>query len=184
MSSRARTTTSSGSRRRSTCAPTTRIWSARSPARTSSRRQRRPRTLGPRRGSHTEQAPVDALHGRAGRNPELVAEQDAQAVVDEQRLRVVAAPLERLHEDPVAGLAVRRQLDETAPAFLRLRQRRSAEAEPRRCEALESVDRNIVEATPPLVQPRAVVTLEQGTAGHVIRDAGRAPRLGPLAVGD
>ena len=84
----------------------------------------------------------------------------------------------------MAGLAVWRHLDEPAPAFLGLRQRRSAEAEPRRREALETVQPNVVKAPPPLVQPRAVVALEKRTAGDVIGDAGRAPRLRPLAAGD
>ena len=108
----------------------------------------------------------------------------AEALLVYDRLRVVAALLERLHQDPVAALAVRRQLDQPAPAILGLRQRRSAEAEPRRGKALESAQANVVEAMPPLVQPQAVVTLEQRTAGHVIGDAGRAPCLRPLAVGD
>ena len=127
---------------------------------------------------------MDALHGRAGCDPKLVAEQDAQTVVDEQRLGRVAVPVERLHQDPVAGLAVRRQLDQPAAALLGLRQRRAAEAEPRLREALEAAHPDVVEAPPPLVQPRAVMTLEEGAAGHVIRDAGRAPGLRPLAIGD
>ena len=64
-------------------------------------------------------------------------QQHAQAVVDEQRLRGVAAPLQRLHQNPIAVLAVGRQLDEPPAALLGLGQRRAAEAETRCGEALE-----------------------------------------------
>ena len=100
-----------------------------------------------------EQASVDALYGRAGRDPELVAEQEAQAVVDAQRLCDVPALRERLHQDQVAGLAERGQLDQLARTIRGLRQRRSAESEPGRCEALEPAQPNVVEASPPFVQP-------------------------------
>src|SRR5687768_6755242 len=121
----------------------------------------RPTLLGRRsRRSDAEQAPVDGLHVRAGRDPELVAEQDAQALVDAQRLGDIAASLERLHQDPVAGLAVRSQLDEPAPALFGLRQRRPAEAEPRRGETFQPAHANVLEASPPLIEPWAVVTLE------------------------
>ena len=59
-----------------------------------------------------EQASVDALDGWAGRDPELVAEQEAQAVVDAQRLCDVPTLRECLHQDQVAGLAERGQLDQ------------------------------------------------------------------------
>jgi hypothetical protein len=60
----------------------------------------------------------------------------------------------------MAGLAIGSQLDESAPALFGLGQRRSAEAEPRGCEAHEPAQPNVVEASAPLVQPRAVVILE------------------------
>ena len=47
---------------------------------------------------------MDVLHGRAGRDSNVVPEQDAEAIVGEQRLRYVAAALESLHQDPVTGL--------------------------------------------------------------------------------
>jgi hypothetical protein len=127
---------------------------------------------------------VNTLHGRAGHDSKVVPEQDAEAIVGEQRLRYVAAALESLHQDPVTGLAVRGEFDEPAGAILSLWQCRSAEAEPRSGEALEPPLANVVEASPPLVQPRPLLTLEQGPIGHVIGDAGRAPRLRPLAARD
>jgi len=94
---------------------------------------------------------VDALYGWAGRDPELVAEQEAQAVVDAQGLCDVPALRERLHQDQVAGLAERGQLDQLARTIRGLGQRRPAEAEPRRCEALEPAQADVVEASPPVV---------------------------------
>ena len=84
----------------------------------------------------------------------------------------------------MARLAIRRELDQPAGAFLGLRQCRPAEAEPRRREALEPAHANVVEAPPPLLEPRPGLTLEQGPARDVIRDAGRAPGLRPLALRD
>ena len=127
-----------------------------------------------------EHASVDALHGRAGRGAEPVAQQDAQAVVDQEGLRVVAALLERLHEDPVAALVVRSQLDEPSPAFLRPGQRGPPEAEAGRRKALESSDADELEALA-LVEPHAVLTLQERSAGDVVRDPGRPPGLRPLA---
>lgn len=125
---------------------------------------------------------VDALDRRTGLDPEFVAKQDAQAVVDEQRLRDVAAPLECLHQDPVAGLAVWSEFDEPATALLGLRERRPTELEPRHREALEPAQANVIEASPPLVKPDVVVTLEQRAAGDVIGHAGRPPSLWPFPV--
>jgi hypothetical protein len=42
---------------------------------------------------------MDALDGRAGSDPEIVAEQDAHAIVGEQRLCGVAPPLERFDQE-------------------------------------------------------------------------------------
>src|SRR5205807_7532986 len=108
----------------------------------------------------------------------------AQAIVDTQRLRDVAAPLECLHQDPVSALAVRGELDQPAPALLRLGQGRAAEAESRLREALEPAQADILESPPPVLEPRLVLTLEQSAAGNVIGDARRTPGLRPLAVGD
>src|SRR5207245_3674545 len=65
-----------------------------------------------------------------------------------------------------------------------LRKSGTAQPKPRRCEALEPAHPNIAQASSPLVKPGAVVTLEQGAAGHVIGDASRAPSLRPLALRD
>ena len=80
---------------------------------------------------------MDALHGRARGNAELVAQQHAQAVVGEERLGDISASLERLHQDSVPGLTVRSKLDQLACAIFGLRQRRAAKAKPRFGEALE-----------------------------------------------
>ena len=80
---------------------------------------------------------MDALHGRAGGDAELVAQQHAQAVVGEQRLGDISAPLERLHQDSVAGLTVRSKLDQLTCSIFGLRQRAASKAKPRFREALE-----------------------------------------------
>lgn len=55
---------------------------------------------------------MDALHGRAGRDAELVVEQHTKAIEGEQGLRGVAALFEGFHQDAVARFTVRRELDE------------------------------------------------------------------------
>jgi hypothetical protein len=49
---------------------------------------------------------VDALQGPAGSDAQLVAQQHTQPVIGQQGLGDVSAPLERLDQDPVAGLPV------------------------------------------------------------------------------
>src|SRR4029077_7785431 len=131
-----------------------------------------------------EQASVDALYGWAGRDTEPIVKQDAQAGVDAQCLCDVPTLRERLHQDQVAGLAEWGQLDQLACTIRGLRQRRPPEPEPCLCEALEPAQPNVVEASPPFVQPGLVVAMEQRPAGDVVGDSGRAPRFRPFADSD
>ena len=69
-----------------------------------------------------QQSPVDALHGGAGCDPELLSEQNSQALVGAECLGDVAAPRERFHKEAVPGLAVGRKLGQHPGAFLGLRE--------------------------------------------------------------
>ena len=80
---------------------------------------------------------MDALHGGAGCDPELLSEQNSQALVGAECLGDVAAPRERFHEQAVPGLAVGRKLGQRPGAFLGLRQGRAAKAEAGSGKALQ-----------------------------------------------
>ena len=110
-------------------------------------------------------------------------EQEAQPVVDEHGFGGVPTLLERFHQDPVAALAERSERDEAVAALLGLGQGRSTESEPCRCDAFQPAQPNVIQPPPPVVQPGHVEALEQRSAGHVVRDACRAPGFGPLAGG-
>jgi hypothetical protein len=113
---------------------------------------------------------------------ELISEQHPEAFIGAQSLRDVALPLECLHENAMAGLTVWSELYELASAALGLRQGRPTQFEPRRRQALEPAQPDILEASSPLVEPGNIVTLQQRTTGDVVRDAGRTPGLGLLAA--
>ena len=85
-------------------------------ARRAARRRRGGRAAG-------QQPLVQRPHRLAGRRAELVAQQHAQPLVGGQRLRDLAARRQRLHQQPVAGLAQRRRRDQLARPPARRRRR-------------------------------------------------------------
>ena len=127
---------------------------------------------------------MDRLNGGAGRDPELVSEQESKPLVGEQRFGNVAAPLERFHEDAVPGLAIRGECGQHPGAFLRLRQCRAAEAEAGGRKALQPAQPDLRQPAPPLVDPGRLQPGEEGPGGDVVGDPGRTPRLGPASRGD
>ena len=52
---------------------------------------------------------MDGLQGGAGRDPQLLSEQDSQSLVGAERFGDIAAQLERFHKEAVPRLAVGRE---------------------------------------------------------------------------
>ena len=128
-----------------------------------------------RRGAAVQQALVHRHRSRPRRRAELLAQQPAQVLERAHRLGRVARRLVRLHQQPVRGLAERRQRHGRAGRFGRLRRLAGAQrgvrqhlqrAHPQRCRAAAL-----------LVQPRAVaVGKERAEAVARARRAPQRPR--------
>ena len=141
-----------------------------------------------RRLAQHEQAVVQRGDVRRGRGAELVAQQDAQAVVDAQRLGDVAARRQQLHQHRVAGLAIGLALDQGARRAVGGRQLAAAQPQRRPGERLERVGVQPVELGALLVDPapgelreqRALEQLDRlvRPSGGAARVAGRQRRLG------
>jgi len=101
---------------------------------------------------------------------EVLAQLRAQRLVDEQRLGAVAFAVERLHEDPVAGLAIRLELDELSSHADRRRQLRAANAERRGGVGLERAQLELTEATTFFVDPGCLLPREKRPPAHEHRD--------------
>ena len=116
----------------------------------------------PRRGIPGQQ-PVVQRDQRGGRGrAELVAQEGAEPVVGERRLGQVAACGERLHDQPVAGLAVGRGVDERAGRPLGFRGRGPM-------------------PVPPSPRPRARAARARAVRGVARRSRGRSARPGAPA---
>ena len=113
-----------------------------------------------------EQALVQRPHRRAGRRPELLAQQDAHRLVGGQRLRDLATRGQRLHQQPVAGLAQRRRAHELARRALGAVHVCAAEREPGLGQPLERPQPEASSARAGAPRPMA----RRGRAGS------RAPR--------
>src|SRR5581483_11666901 len=96
-----------------------------------------------------------------GRRAEVVPQARPQRLVDEERLGAVPLALERLHQQPVTGLAVRLERDEAARRADGGGKLGSADAE-RRCRVrLECARVQPGEAAALLLDPRRVLAGEE-----------------------
>ena len=128
----------------------------------------RPTEPGP--ALRAQEAHVEVLRLRAGRDAELGAQADAQLLEHAQRLGRVALHGERLHQEPLAGLAVRLAAGELAAGA-----HGRGELPSRRCRALPdrtprapaSARRR---ASAALVEEGGLVAGEQRAARHEQRD--------------
>ena len=117
--------------------------------------------------------------GRRGR-AELVAQQHAQLVVDPQRLGEVAARRQQLHQQRVAGLAVRLALDQRPRRAVGGRQLAAAQPQRRAGQRLQRVGVQPVELGALLVDPAPRELGQQRPLEPLQRRArplGRAPRV-------
>ncbi len=103
----------------------------------------------------------------AGRGPELVAQQHAQGLVGGERLGDLAARRQRLHQQPVAGLAQRRRAHQLRGGALRAGGMRAAEREPGLRPQLERAQAHVLELAAALVHPGRVVAGQQPAAGDL-----------------
>jgi hypothetical protein len=118
---------------------------------------------------------VRRLRLRRRRHAELVPEPHPQLVVDDDRLRPIPRPVEKLHEEPRAALAQGSHLHE--PPRRPLRGRELGPADPQRSEAaeLEGADEHRALRAAAILGPERVLTGQERTLADVLRDPGRAP---------
>ena len=106
---------------------------------------------------------------RSGRDPQLVAQQRPQPLVDAQRLDQVALRLAHAHQQQVAALAVGRELHQLSRRALGLGQLGAAHGQPGITSKLARLQPDILEPPPRVLEPRGLVTGEQpgvGQLGH------------------
>ena len=124
----------------------------------------------------TEQPLVQRPRRLAGRGPELVAQQHAQGLVGGERLGDLAARRQRLHQQPVAGLAQRRRAHQLRGGALRAGGMLAAEREPRPRPQLERVQAHVLE----LARGARAPTARRGRAGSRGRRSRRSPTPTPM----
>ncbi len=114
-----------------------------------------------------EQSPVQLDDLGRGSRAQLVAEEDAQVLVDAQRLGGVAARGQRLHEQPVAAFAVARAHDQLARRPLRCAELAAGEgAAP---DPLERLQRQLLHLPAARLRPLLVVVGEEARREQVER---------------
>ncbi len=111
-----------------------------------------------------------------GAMPELVAQTSPQLVVDEQRVRAVAAGREELHQQPIAALAVGRAGDEPPAAALRRVELAAADLDARPADELQRAQVQLLELAAMLLDPRRGLAGQQLARADVLRHATRRSR--------
>ena len=122
---------------------------------------------------------MNCLRRRRGRRAELVAEEGAELVVRLQGLGAVAARIEDLHQEPVAGLSKPRPRHERPGCTLGGIELAAADHETRFGNELERAQVDPVEPAADFDDPRRVLAGQEAAGRDVLSDAGRAPDLGP-----
>jgi hypothetical protein len=84
----------------------------------------------------------------------------------------------------VSGFAVGRERGENPGALLRLGQRRAAETEAGRGQALEPAEPDLLQPVPPCADPGGLMSGEERPGGDVVGDSGRAPGGRPASFRD
>ncbi len=132
----------------------------------------------------SQHALVQRDERRRRRRAELVAQEDAHLLERQQRLRDVALPRLRLHEQGVAGLAKRLAGDERARESLRRGQVAVAERDARLGADLERSRREVVQALAPRIDPVAGEIGQQRAPEHVEHAARHVERGSRAAIGE
>jgi predicted peroxiredoxin len=127
---------------------------------------------------------VQSLRRRAWGGPQLVTQTPSQRVVHEQRLSGVAARVERLHQQPVPALAVRRALDQLTRRSFRRVELAAADRDARAAHQLERADEDLVQPASLHFDPRRVLSGQEGARGDVLRDPAGAPGAYEIALCD
>ena len=135
-----------------------------------------------RRRVAAQQPRVERHHGRPGRRAELVAQQLAQLVERAQRLGGVARRLVDLHQQPVRGLAERRQPDRGARGVLGGVELAAAEPQPRLAERLQRAQAQALDLAAAVAHPRPVALGEERLGAERERGAGLRGGVLPAAV--
>src|SRR5579885_2589543 len=107
---------------------------------------------------------MQRLRLRRRADAELVAQPAAQLLVDEQALRRIPLALERLHQQPVARLAVRLETDERSRRPHRGGELGAADAEGRARVRLERADAEGREARSLRLDPLALLVGQEPAA--------------------
>src|SRR5438034_10930111 len=102
---------------------------------------------------------------------ELVPQQRAQPLVELQRLGAVSLYFEDVHQQPVAGLAVRRRSDQRSRRTGSGVDFAAADLEAGLRDELERMQVEILEPSAPVVDPLRLLPGEERAAADVLRDA-------------
>ena len=122
--------------------------------------------------------------GLAGRRAQLVAQEDTQPLVGRKGLGHLAARRQRLHQQPVAGLAQRRFAHQLRRGPLGAVGMCSAEREPGLRLDLQRAQAQIGDVAADVVHPGVVVTGQEPAAGDGHHRRCRLPRRGRLVAID
>ena len=103
-----------------------------------------------------------------------------QPFVDKECLGVVSAADERLHEQPVAALAVRREFEQSARVAIGRSHFGAANTQARRSVTLYGPQSDVLEPPPSLDDPRRVFTGKEPAVRNPPRDCRRSDPAGPV----
>ena len=127
---------------------------------------------------------MQSLRRRAWGGPQLVAQAPSQPLVDEQGLGGVAARVERLHQQPVPALAVRRALDQGPRGALGRVELAAPDRDACPADELERSDEDFLQPAALGVDPRRLLARQELAARNVLGDASRGPGAGEVALRD
>ena len=127
---------------------------------------------------------MELLRRRRRSGPEVITQAASKLVVRSQRFGAVAAALEHQHQPPVPRIAIGSDVHERPRSALGAVELGVPDLEAGFGDQLETSFVRSAESPPVVVQPGRLLTREQVTCGHVLDDAGRAPRSGPVATSD
>jgi predicted small metal-binding protein len=127
---------------------------------------------------------VYCLRRRAWGGPQLVTQAPSERLVHEQSLRSVASGFERLHQQAVSALAVRRALDQLPGGSCSRVELPAADRDAGAPDELQRADEDLLEPPALRVDPGRVLAWQEPARRHVLRDASGPPGTGEVPLSD